>query len=226
MASHLYNQLARTHEGCAYLSKKNVVLNLLTAVHILHPFPINYSKSFLSQQENYNINNSAESFRNNADLRSFLWSLGQIGATELGFMAISNYDPKFTEWCIENVIYCPNISLRGTFFYVLGLLSRTKSGANRLRKLNWDISPTYGSSAVSIPRKFSILFKPISSKIFSVPSSDQTIKGTSDTDHSLDSSSLSGSHSKSYTPFSAANLSDLEQEVLSLISKVRLSLTF
>lgn len=94
-----------------------------------------------------------------AELRAALWSLGHIGSSELGYLVpylyvqkqhwiilcfqfsfklINTVDTKFVEFCVHNTCFCGNYSLRGTFFFVLGLFSRTIKGSAKLNLLQWE----------------------------------------------------------------------------------------
>jgi hypothetical protein len=93
-------------------------------------------------------------------------------------------DSKFVEFCIHNACNCGNLSLRGTFFFVLGLFSRTMKGSMKLNQLQWEgrlgshirvvvffhkhtyflyiLAAPFGSnSAVAIPKNPSVLFQPL-----------------------------------------------------------------
>lgn len=129
---HIYGELARTLDGCQFLAEKSIVSDLIATVH----------RENISQEE----------------LSAALWSLGNIASTELGFLPILNADPEFVEWCIYNTQHNQNFSIRSTFFYVIGLLSRTARGASRLDKCDWDTSPIGSNSAVAVPRNPSTLF--------------------------------------------------------------------
>jgi hypothetical protein len=93
------------------------------------------------------------------EIRGALWALGHISSTTLGYTAIHNFDPMFIEWCIQHCLNNSSYSLRGTFFYVLGLISRTYEGSRKLSELAWDSTPNGGNSAVAIPRNSATLFK-------------------------------------------------------------------
>lgn len=81
----------------------------------------------------------------------------------MGCALIFEADRKFVGWCIENTCSSPYYSLRGTFFYVLGLISRTIQGSRKLLKYNWDCAPRNTNSAVAFPLRASSLFRPSSS---------------------------------------------------------------
>lgn len=69
---HLYGELARSIEGCATLTRNDIIFKLLTVVH------------------NDNISVSEK--------KSALWSLGHIASSDLGCSAIENVDASFIEW--------------------------------------------------------------------------------------------------------------------------------
>jgi len=131
---HLYGELARSPEGISLLTSKNTISDLLTAAHAIGE----------------NITASAQ--------KAALWALGNIGSTEFGYSAITAVDSTFLEWCLEGVLTCPNYSVRGTFFQVIGLLSRTHRGRIKLAQFQWDSALSNGSSAVAVPRNPSVLF--------------------------------------------------------------------
>ena len=58
--------------------------------------------------------------------------------THKRFKLIHSVDSKFVEFCIHNACNCGNLSLRGTFFFVLGLFSRTMKGSAKLNQLQWE----------------------------------------------------------------------------------------
>jgi hypothetical protein len=70
-----------------------------------------------------------------------------------------NIDNKFLDWCIEQVCSNLDYSLRGVFFFVIGLLSRTARGSRKLLLLSWDSAPLGCNSAVAVPRDPSSLFQ-------------------------------------------------------------------
>jgi hypothetical protein len=189
MPRHIYGELARTLEGCAHLHQRNVITDLLNVVH-------------------RRVADSARAGSTSSlDMRSALWSLGHIGATELGYGAIVTTDPMFIEWCLENISSCPNFSLRGTFFYVVGLLSRTVRGSRKLAQSQWDCAPLGGNSAVAFPRNPSVLFKQL-------PASAA---------HDMDSTAMMGNPPnavKALTPFIVPGTVSVELEILNLIAKL------
>lgn len=159
MPPHLYGELTRTMEGCEVLAKRKVVTDLLNRAHQLY----NVCTMLPSAGRNVSAvekqSNRAEIVAAFKDLQAVMWSLGHIGSNELGCALILEADRKFIVWCIEAVCSCPYYSLRGTFFYVLGLISRTQQGSRRLLKHGWDSAPRDGNSAVAFPLRASSLFR-------------------------------------------------------------------
>lgn len=162
MPRHIYGELARTLEGCAHLSRRNIIHDLVSKSHSTYDQLTKLPGTLVNTPSQQSLAcNAASSGSATLELRSWLWSLGHIGATELGYAAIANIDPAFVEWCIDCACSCPYFNVRGTFFYVLGLLSRTTKGAQRLRQCRWDCSAPNSNCAVAIPRLPKVLFKRI-----------------------------------------------------------------
>lgn len=171
---HLYGELSRSQEGYDVLSTRNIVYDLLATARKLHPanraethhLKANASGHSLGVPHDWVLERDAMENRLK-ELRSALWSLGHIASTEIGLNGISNIDPTFVEWCIDNVTNCPHLGLRGTFFYVLGLISRTVTGARKLGKYGWESAPHGSNSAVVVPRDPSALFQRLEELSFS-----------------------------------------------------------
>ena len=69
-------------------------------------------------------------------LKAALWAIGNVGASYFGFQLIveSHLIPIIVKLAAEASV----ISIRGTCFYVLGLLASTEDGADYLKKLGWE----------------------------------------------------------------------------------------
>lgn len=164
MPRHIYGELARTPEGVAHLTRRNVILDLITKsrqlMEQLTKLPGNVALSPAGQASAHMTTGSTSA---TLELRSWLWALGHIGASELGFATILAIDPSFVEWCIEGACSYPYFNIRGTFFHLLGLISRTSKGSQRLHQQRWDCSAPSSNCAVAIPRQPKVLFRRISS---------------------------------------------------------------
>jgi hypothetical protein len=77
--------------------------------------------------------------------------VGQIGSSELGFELLE--ESGVVETISALAKSCSTLSMRGTCFYVLGLLSRTAPGRDALAALGWDFS-VHTDSGVIVPRDF------------------------------------------------------------------------
>lgn len=143
MPRHIYGELARSLEGCEQLARRNIIFDAVQRVHQCY--------DALSRPGRENANGTM-------DIRANLWALAHIGSTELGLQAILNIDPQFVEWCIDGVCRCAYFSIRGTFFHVLGLLSRTFTGSRKLMQCRWDSAIIGSNSAVTIPHNPAKLF--------------------------------------------------------------------
>jgi rapamycin-insensitive companion of mTOR len=132
---HLYGELARTNEGAELLVRENTLQSLLTTARADGPL------DELKQR------------------KAALWALGHIGSSEAGYAAVCAQDSEFVEWCISGATTSARFGMRGTFFHILGLLSRTSQGSALLALLGWDSAQAGGNSAVALPRDPSVLFQ-------------------------------------------------------------------
>ena len=159
MPPHIYGELTRTLEGCEIVAKRKIVSDLLVKAHhlvnVCTQVPLNSSRHSSPEHIQSAKDNIALAYR---ELQGTLWALGHIGSNEMGCALIFEADRKFVGWCIENACSSSYYSLRGTFFYVLGLLSRTLQGSRKLLKYSWDCAPRNTNSAVAFPLRASSLF--------------------------------------------------------------------
>ncbi|XP_074611135.1 rapamycin-insensitive companion of mTOR-like isoform X3 [Acropora palmata] len=111
---HLYGQLVQKKNGFKLLQKTNDVELFASAVRTLEP-------------------NTAEDV---LTLKAALWALGHVGSTNWGVNFLVE------EAIIPEIVYlaehCGNFAIRGTCYYVLGLISKTREGADILRELEWE----------------------------------------------------------------------------------------
>ncbi|KAI8055952.1 Rapamycin-insensitive companion of mTOR, N-term-domain-containing protein [Syncephalis plumigaleata] len=134
---HLYGSLVQTATGCELLQRKE---HLDVLASTIHAWP-----DVLETKESGVLK-----------LKAALWAIGHIGASEQGFALLN-------EAIIQDIVYMASasevLSVRGTCFYVLGLLSKTQLGAELLEELGWLCCTTsYGSSLgvclPAYPRQF------------------------------------------------------------------------
>jgi hypothetical protein len=169
MPPHIYGELTRTMEGCEIIAKRKVVTDLLSRAHQLFNVCTMLPASGRGNGSTTSSSggsaggdpqsNRAEIASAYQELQGALWALGHTASNELGAALVIEADRKFIGWCIENVYSCAYYSLRGTFFYVLGLISRTQQGSRKLLRYGWDSAPRNTNSAVAFPLRASNMFR-------------------------------------------------------------------
>ncbi|KAI9753186.1 MAG: hypothetical protein M1815_006304, partial [Lichina confinis] len=122
---HFYRELTRTTEGCRLLRDKG------------------HFGDFVETIREYGLEkDDAETI---VKVKGCLWAVGNVGSMELGA-------PFIEEWNVVDVILrvaesSEVLSMRGTAFFVLGLISRSLHGSEMLMERGWDgASTTMGES--------------------------------------------------------------------------------
>ncbi|TQN75124.1 Target of rapamycin complex 2 subunit ste20, partial [Colletotrichum shisoi] len=156
---HFYRELARTQEGCKLLSDKGHFAEFASTI-----------KEYGMQSEDAELL---------LKVKASMWAVGNVGSMELGAPFIESCD------VVEDIVKIAEehevMSLRGTAFFVLGLISRSAHGLEILSECGWDanLSPRGESLGFCIPNNLSrfFSFKPwdhaIASKI-TLPDSQKT----------------------------------------------------
>lgn len=135
---HFYRELTRTREGCKLLSDKG------------------HFEEFAATIREYGM--QSDDLEMLTKVKGCLWAVGNVGSMELGAPFLEATD------VVENVIEIAEshqvLSLRGTAFFVLGLLSRSTHGLEILSEHGWDAntSPMGNSLGFCIPTDLSKLF--------------------------------------------------------------------
>ncbi|KAJ1038031.1 hypothetical protein NDA10_005530 [Ustilago hordei] len=113
---HFYGELAKTREGCQILQQKG---HFAEFAHFIRQHSDEASDSELINK-----------------LKSVLWAVGNIGANELGlpFLEAEEVVSQIIEIAETSAV----LSVRGTCFFVLGLISSTNSGAEVLQDYGWQ----------------------------------------------------------------------------------------
>ena len=112
---HFYRELARTEEGCRLLEKSGHFKDFASIVRDLK----------LDEEETETL----------TKVKGCLWAIGNVGSMELGAPFLEASD------IVGSIIAIAEgaevLSLRGTAFFVLGLISRSKHGNEMLLELGW-----------------------------------------------------------------------------------------
>ncbi|KAG0742053.1 hypothetical protein G6F57_008738 [Rhizopus arrhizus] len=114
---HFYGELTKTEEGCTLLRQKG---------HF--QLFANYVRKFSAEKTD-----SGESL---SQLKAILWALGNIGATKNGLPFLEEED------IVKDIVYLAEnsqiLSLKGTCYFVLGLIAKTQQGVEMLGEIGWE----------------------------------------------------------------------------------------
>ena len=146
---HLYGELARTDDGAAVLAQSGQLRELERCIR---ENGLSGCEGTASSQSNnaagfIHLPSSAASL----EKRAALWAIGHIGSTNFGFQLIQQQAPDLIPYISRQAVRCSTLSMRGTCFYVLGLLGRSSVGQSFLANLGWAFSPFPGG-CIAIPR--------------------------------------------------------------------------
>ncbi|KAF7547981.1 hypothetical protein G7046_g8838 [Stylonectria norvegica] len=135
---HFYRELTRTQEGCRLLSDKGHFEEFVTTI-----------------REHGLQTGDAEIL---TKVKGCMWAVGNVGSMELGapFLEASDVVEQIIEIAERHEV----MSLRGTAFFVLGLISRSTHGLEILSEHGWDANttPMGNSLGFCIPSDLSKLF--------------------------------------------------------------------
>lgn len=113
---HFYRELTRTEEGCKLLHQKG---------HFLE---------FVNTIQEYGM--QADDPEVMTKVKGCLWAVGNVGSMERGapFLEDSNVVEKIVQIAEQHEV----MSMRGTAFFVIGLISRSIHGLEILSELGWE----------------------------------------------------------------------------------------
>ncbi|KAI9485740.1 MAG: Rapamycin-insensitive companion of mTOR, N-term-domain-containing protein [Benjaminiella poitrasii] len=113
---HFYGELTKTEEGCHLLREKG------------------HFKMFVDYVRNFSLNKCNETSL--GQLKAVLWALGNIGATKNGLPFLEEND--IVKDIIEMAESSDILSLKGTCYFVLGLIAKTQQGIELLGEIGWE----------------------------------------------------------------------------------------
>ncbi|KAJ3802454.1 Rapamycin-insensitive companion of mTOR, N-term-domain-containing protein [Lentinula aff. detonsa] len=117
---HFYGEMAKTELGCQVLQEKGHFAEFAQFI-----------RQYGHESENTELI---------MKLKSVLWAVGNIGATEGGLFFLEEEEIIPAVLSIANESLIP--SIRGTCFFVLGLISTTSQGAEILDDFHWEATLT------------------------------------------------------------------------------------
>ncbi|EAT84606.2 hypothetical protein SNOG_08330 [Parastagonospora nodorum SN15] len=113
---HFYRELTRTKEGCKLLKQKGHFDEFVATI-----------RDFAMEDDDPEII---------VKVKGCLWAVGNVGSMELGAPFLESSD--VVQWIVKIAEESEVMSLRGTAFYVLGLISRSLHGQEILLEHGWD----------------------------------------------------------------------------------------
>ena len=135
---HFYRELTRTKEGCRLLEQKGHFDDFAAVIQE-------------SAMEDYDAETVLK-------VKGCLWAVGNVGSMELGAPFLERSD--VVRWIVKIAEESEVLTLRGTAFFVLGLISRTIHGQEVLTEYGWDGAITENGLSVGycMPLDFQKLF--------------------------------------------------------------------
>ena len=135
---HFYRELTRTKEGCELLRDSG------------------HFEAFVSSIQNFwSESEDAETI---LKVKACLWAVGNVGAMELSASFLEDSD--VVSYIIKIVEHSEVITLRGTAFFVLGLISRSLHGMEILAEHGWDAATDQNGQSLGycLPPSLETLF--------------------------------------------------------------------
>lgn len=135
---HFYRELARTMEGCKLLESKGHFEEFSSTI-----------KDFCMEKEDAEII---------LKVKGCLWAVGNVGSMDLGAPFLESSD--VTKYVVQIAEESEVMTLRGTAFFVLGLISRSLHGQEILIECGWDATVNIMGESLGfcIPMDFKKLF--------------------------------------------------------------------
>ncbi|KAH8424523.1 putative cytosolic regulator Pianissimo [Aspergillus melleus] len=134
---HFYRELARTAEGCKLLEQSGHFNEFAWTI-----------RDFQLHEEDTEVL---------LKVKGCLWAVGNVGSMELGAPFL---EPDIVEKIVRMAESAEVLTMRGTAFFVLGLISRSRHGLRALWDLGWDsaVDQKGNSLGLSLPTDFNKLF--------------------------------------------------------------------
>ncbi|OAD02912.1 hypothetical protein MUCCIDRAFT_143465 [Mucor lusitanicus CBS 277.49] len=115
---HFYGELTKTEEGCNLLRERG------------------HFKLFADYVRNFSLKKQDQVEASLGQLKAVLWALGNIGATKNGLPFLEEED--VVKDIVEMAESSDILSLKGTCYFVLGLIAKTQQGVELLGEIGWE----------------------------------------------------------------------------------------
>ncbi|EAU38282.1 conserved hypothetical protein [Aspergillus terreus NIH2624] len=134
---HFYRELARTAEGCKLLEQSGHFNEFAWTIRDFR----------LDEEDTETL----------LKVKGCLWAVGNVGSMELGAPFLES---DIVERIVKIAESAEVLTMRGTAFFVLGLVSRSRHGLKVLRDFGWDsaVDQEGNSLGLSLPTDFNKLF--------------------------------------------------------------------
>ena len=134
---HFYRELARTAEGCKLLEQSGHFSEFAWTI-----------RDFSLDEEDTEVL---------LKVKGCLWAVGNVGSMELGALFL---EPDIVERIVKIAESAEVLTMRGTAFFVIGLISRSRHGLKVLRDFGWDsaFDQKGNSLGLCLPTDFNKLF--------------------------------------------------------------------
>jgi len=136
---HLYGQLALHADGAEIIQSRSLLDPVYEMIRN-PPNDLNYSEASVLK------------------FKSALWIVGNVGSSESGYQILEN-SRELIKLIADVAKNASVLSLRGTAFYVLGLLGATEEGAEEMKEQRWIVQ---NNNSIALPLDLGLLLnKPV-----------------------------------------------------------------
>ena len=135
---HFYRELARTSEGCKLLEQSGHFLEFASTIRDFD----------LSEEDPEAL----------LKVKGCLWAVGNVGSMELGAPFLE--ETEIVQDIVNIAEQAAVITMRGTAFFVLGLISRSRHGLEMVYEAGWDaaVDERGSSLGLCVPRSLEKLY--------------------------------------------------------------------
>ncbi|KND04740.1 uncharacterized protein SPPG_00443, partial [Spizellomyces punctatus DAOM BR117] len=136
---HFYGELARTSEGSALLRRKGHFKTFADLIRLKSTGPVEPASIL--------------------PLKGVLWAVGNIGAMKTGLSFLLEED--IIKHIVNIARTSPIITLKGTCYYILGLIAKTAQGVEILEDLGWEtVMPAHGQlEGLCVPKNEALFLR-------------------------------------------------------------------
>lgn len=135
---HFYRELTRTQEGCDLLRESGHFEDFVTTI----------TESWAEDIDPEGL----------VKLKGCLWAVGNIGSMELGASFLEESD--VVHWIVKIAEQSEVTTMRGTAFFVLGLISRSLHGMEIVAENGWDATTDQSGRSIGycLPKRLDVFF--------------------------------------------------------------------